>query len=61
MICCKDLSASCAVLSTLKQLGVAGKCNTIVEINSLADLFNSSDSLSLISVGDGDLETMSAV
>ena len=49
------------MLSTLKQLGVAGKCNTIVEINSLADLFNSSDSLSLISVGDGDLETMSAV
>ena len=44
--CCK---------SAFNQLGVAEKCDTTVEMNSSDDLYNSSDSLSLISVGDGDL------
>lgn len=45
--CCK---------SAFNQLGVAEKCDTTVEMNSSDDLYNSSDSLSLISVGDGDLQ-----
>ena len=54
MTYCKDLSANCAVVSAFKQLGVAGKCDNTVEMNS-SDFSNSSDSLSLDSVGDGDL------
>ena len=44
--CCRDVSSDCAVLSAFKRSGVAGRCDTTVEINRSADVCNSSDSLS---------------
>ena len=44
--CCK---------SAFNQLGVAETSDTTVEMNISNDIYNSSDSLSLITVGDGDV------
>ena len=60
MTYCKDLSTNCAV-SAFKQSSMPGKCDNTVEMNSSVDFSNPLDSLSLVSVGDGDLERTFAV
>ena len=60
MTYCKNLSENCAV-SAFKQLTMPGKCANTVEMNSSIDFSKPSDSLLLVSVGDGDLERTFAV